>query len=63
MLHLSVAIGDTLSLDEGRIQLTLVQKTGQQVKFEIVAPKTVSVAIMNEAARVRARGLSPPRKQ
>jgi sRNA-binding carbon storage regulator CsrA len=63
MLHLSVAVGDTLSLDDGRIQLTVVQKKGQQVRFAIVAPRTVSVAIMNETSRVRARGLSLPRKQ
>lgn len=35
-------MGETLSLDSGRVLLTLLEKSGQRAKLALVAPKEVT---------------------
>lgn len=39
---IDLKVGETLSLDGGRVLLTLVEKSGQRARLALIAPKSVT---------------------
>lgn len=45
MLYLDVPIGDALVIDDGRIVITFKKKTGQDVRVQIDADRSIPVKV------------------
>jgi len=45
MLYLDVTIGDTLSIEDGRVRLVMEKKSGNKVRIGVDAARAINVAI------------------
>jgi len=61
MLYLDVAVGDTISIDSGRVLVRIERKTGPKARVRIEADRSIPVEVKNGRADPRARGLTVTR--
>ena len=53
-LHIDMRVGETMSLDGGRIRVELEDKSGRIARLKVLAPKDVEVKICSEDESVPA---------
>lgn len=58
-LFLDLRIGESVSIDKGRVNITLREKSGQRARLEIQADKSVSVEKSQPRSNIAAKGLTP----
>lgn len=56
-LRIEVRVGESVTVDDGRITFTLEEKSGQRARFRVEAPEDVNVRRVNPTLNVRAKGL------
>jgi len=63
-LKLDLAVGETVSFDNGRITITLLEKSGQRARLDIKADDGVKINTprSTQAAEQARRGLSVDRQ-
>lgn len=57
-LYLDLRIGESVSIDKGRVNITLLEKSGQRARLEIEADKSVSIEKTNPKSNIAAIGLT-----
>lgn len=57
-LRIELRVGESMTLENGRITVTLEEKSGQRARFRVDAPADVEVHRVNPTLNVRTRGLS-----
>jgi hypothetical protein len=59
-LKIDLRVGETSSLDNGRVVLTLLEKSGQRARFDIQAEEDVKIATprASQAATIAKQGLT-----
>jgi hypothetical protein len=48
VLHIEIRVGDSLSIDNGRVVIKLVEKSGQRARFQVNASDGASVDPVRE---------------
>jgi hypothetical protein len=61
-LKVDVRVGDTVSFDSGRVSLTLLEKSGQRARLEIIAAPDVRIDLpaRNSPAQQARNGITRP---
>lgn len=57
-LYLDLRIGESVSIDKGRVNITLREKSGQRARLEIDADKSVSIEKTKPKSNIAALGLT-----
>lgn len=52
-LALDIKPGDVITIDEGRIKLELVHKSGRAVRLRFLAPEETEIKLIKQAVRLR----------
>lgn len=56
-LRVELRVGESIEVDNGRITITLEEKSGQRARFRFDAPQDVDIKRVNPTLNVRAKGL------
>ena len=60
-LNLDLHVGESVSIDDGRVTVTLKDKSGKRARLEFEADRSVSIKKVNTAGtHIAAGGLSKP---
>lgn len=61
-LLIDVKVGESVSIDEGRVKVTLKEKSGQRARLEVAADKSVKIEHQKQArpASLAAKGIKKP---
>lgn len=61
-LKVDVKVGDTLSFDDGRVSITILEKSGQRARLEIRSAPDVHIDLpmRNSPAQLARGGISIP---
>jgi sRNA-binding carbon storage regulator CsrA len=57
-LRIDLRVGESMTIEDGRITVTLEEKSGQRARLRIEAPADVDVHRINPTINVRTRGLT-----
>lgn len=60
-IRIDLSSGDTISLDEGRIKVTLEHKSGSRARLKIQADDSIAIAVNREASDHGSRFAKPIR--
>lgn len=60
-LHIDLQVGQSVSIDDGRVTVTLRDKSGKRARLEFEADRSVSIKKVDSAGtHIAAGGLSKP---
>jgi len=61
-LLIDVKVGESVSIDEGKVIMTLLEKSGQRARMELVADKSIKIRHIKQdkPANIAAKGIKQP---